>query len=74
MYSSRHNQRHGFPLLIGTLLVLLQRQAWAALPLQMLVNLRGSECLYDKLNAEYVIIEEKYSSSICCIHGVEDVR
>ena len=36
------------------ILALLLREAFAALPLQMLVNLRGSECLYDKLNEGYV--------------------
>jgi hypothetical protein len=36
---------------VATLLAaLLLRNALAALPLQMLVNLRGTECLYDKLD------------------------
>lgn len=44
-----------FRLQLATLLGLLLLQAGlATLPLQMLVNLRGTECLYDKLDEGYV--------------------
>lgn len=53
-------------LLAAAIWTLLLRDVLAALPLQMLVNLRGTECLYDQLNEG-----ESVTASVFILSGQE---